>query len=289
MVPGTMRAWVLAGFAIAAVGSGCRSRALDPGGQGTLAGAAGTGGGSAGDGAGDGGAGRGGAVADGGYDLHVLPPDWTRTSCASADECASGFCVDGVCCENACPNECARCDFPGLEGTCVMKVAGDTPRRPDACPTQPQETCSFDGTCDGQGGCRLWPQNSVCGVGHCDGDAVVGVSVCDGAGHCKLGPTRICAPYSCDPAAGLCNSRCSTDAECSGSGCDALGRCRVHLVNGLSCQRNDECASGFCASGVCCQTACSGPCLSCREPDHLATCWPVAGSGCAADAGSDAP
>src|SRR4051794_2508881 len=40
-------------------------------------------------------------------------------TCTSADECDSGFCVDGVCCNTACDGQCQACDTQTL-GTCAV-------------------------------------------------------------------------------------------------------------------------------------------------------------------------
>ena len=36
-----------------------------------------------------------------------------------ASDCGSGFCVDGICCNNACLGTCQSCNVTGSEGTCV--------------------------------------------------------------------------------------------------------------------------------------------------------------------------
>jgi RHS repeat-associated protein len=42
-----------------------------------------------------------------------------------------------------------------------------------------------------------------------------------------------------------------------------------------------DCPGGFCAEGICCNTACDGPCLSCRVSGHYGTCLPKpSGSAC---------
>src|SRR5207244_580867 len=46
------------------------------------------------------------------------------TACSAATTCASGFCVDGVCCNTSCPNACDRCDDAGIAGTCAPAPAG---------------------------------------------------------------------------------------------------------------------------------------------------------------------
>src|SRR5438552_1437 len=70
-------------------------------------------------------------------------------ACGCKAECASGFCVDGVCCDKACDGACQTCTLPGKAGTCAPAAAGATPRMADACPKEATSTCGHDGTCDG--------------------------------------------------------------------------------------------------------------------------------------------
>ena len=140
--------------------------------------------------------------------------------------------------------------------------------------TMPASTCSFDGKCDGAGGCRKYPENTQCKSGTCDGDAVVGSSVCDGSGHCKPGSTRICVPYTCNPGAGACFGSCTSSSQCvSGQAC-VQGSCGKLMI-GASCETGDQCASGFCADKVCCNVACKGACLSCNLMGREGRCWPL--------------
>ncbi|HRI70906.1 MAG TPA: hypothetical protein PK156_42020, partial [Polyangium sp.] len=39
-------------------------------------------------------------------------------SCPMATSCQSGFCADGVCCNEACTGECKGCNVPGMVGQC---------------------------------------------------------------------------------------------------------------------------------------------------------------------------
>jgi hypothetical protein len=43
-------------------------------------------------------------------------------------------------------------------------------------------------------------------------------------------------------------------------------------AQGISCARNDECASGQCADGVCCTNSCVGACRSCNQPNAVGVC-----------------
>ena len=64
-----------------------------------------------------------------------------RPSCALDDECASGHCIGGICCNTDCAGPCRSCNLIGLEGTCSPLQAGASDPE---CPT-----C---GLCDGLGG-----------------------------------------------------------------------------------------------------------------------------------------
>jgi hypothetical protein len=195
-------------------------------------------------------------------------------ACECASDCASNFCVDGVCCATACTEACKTCTAPGSPGTCTFAVAGTKPRDQSACVATAPSTCSFDGTCDGAGGCRRHVAGTICKAGKCDGTAVVGALACDGLGRCKAGPTTICAPYSCDASKGACFEACTLTSDCaSGQQCVA-GSCGEKM-KGANCTKGSDCASGFCADGVCCNVACGGGCVSCALPDRKGTCWPI--------------
>jgi hypothetical protein len=62
-------------------------------------------------------------------------------ACTDDADCASGFCVDGTCCTEACDGTCERCD--GAGGTCDPIAAG----------VDPDDECA-DGACDGTGACE---------------------------------------------------------------------------------------------------------------------------------------
>ena len=66
------------------------------------------------------------------------------STCASDEVCASGLCIDGVCCATACP-VCQSCTGPG--GTCQNLPAR---ARDDSAPN----FCPGKSLCDGQGRCR---------------------------------------------------------------------------------------------------------------------------------------
>ena len=91
-------------------------------------------------------------------------------TCTDASACASGNCVDGVCCDSACTGTCSSCSLAGRAGKCSPYPAG----------TDPQGECGkgtgvCKSTCDGVGACA-YPQTAVtCGTCY----------TCDGMGTCS--------------------------------------------------------------------------------------------------------
>ncbi|MFO0675837.1 MAG: hypothetical protein U0169_04845 [Polyangiaceae bacterium] len=79
--------------------------------------------------------------------------------CTAASECASRFCVDGVCCASACTGTCLTCAV--TPGTCTpVRNADDA----DSCPGAR--------SCDATGQCRARPaelcaSDADCVTGHC--------------------------------------------------------------------------------------------------------------------------
>ena len=90
-------------------------------------------------GAGGTGAGSGTSSANGGSG--AAGPSENGETCTEADGCASGFCVDGVCCADACDATCMACNVTGSEGTCTAAEEGS-----------PDDACGL-ATCDGAGMC----------------------------------------------------------------------------------------------------------------------------------------
>src|SRR5690349_10017607 len=79
--------------------------------------------------------------------------------CTAGSRCASGLCVDGICCKSAC-GTCQACNLPGTEGSCSPIPAGHDSM--NACAIQPAISCGMDGTCDGRGACRRYPAGTAC-------------------------------------------------------------------------------------------------------------------------------
>jgi hypothetical protein len=208
--------------------------------------------------------------------------------------CATGQCVDGVCCDTPCTALCQACSAArkgsGSDGACGPIAAGNDPD--DDCVADPPASCDRNGYCDGAGACQLWPAGTDCGQDpYCNGNTAFGGEQCDGAGQCLTLSGVDCTPFVC--TAGYCPSSCSSDGQCAQSQfCDA-GTCAPKLPQGGSCAESRQCLSGFCADGLCCDGACSGVCLACSAAKKGGgadgACGPVAAGGdpdseCAADA-----
>lgn len=227
------------------------------------------------------------------------------TACQATKECASGVCVDGVCCGSPCSQTCYGCSMEKTgkaDGTCAPLKAG-TSRSATECPAAAMTSCGNDGTCDGAGKCHSWAQGTACAAGVCDTSGYTAAKTCDGAGHCTGAAAVACGAYPCTPATG-CAISCSATQPCGGDTyCDAVtAKCASKKNNGASCQSGAECLTGQCAEGFCCNSACAGGCNSCaktrngvadgtcsaipngQDPRTAGTCT---ANGCVADAKCD--
>lgn len=181
-------------------------------------------------------------------------------SCTSAAQCASNFCVDGVCCNSACnAGVCDACSVAAgatQDGTCGL-LTGPTCDDGNAC-TQ-TDTCQV-GVCSGANPV-VCPMADAChDVGVCD--AMTGMcsspakpdgAICDdgnactvndscNAGSCMAGMQMACVALDECHDAGLCDSAtgmCSNPAKPNGTTCS----------DGNACTINDRCIAGTCNSG----------------------------------------
>jgi RHS repeat-associated protein len=123
--------------------------------------------------------------------------------CTSNSQCTTGFCVDGVCCDTACNNNCDACNLPNLVGTCSPSPSGTTCRAATgACDVA--EVCNGSSvTCPAD---ALAPATTTCRAaapGGCDvAEACTGTSsACPADGFAPATTTcRAAAPGGCDVA-----------------------------------------------------------------------------------------
>jgi hypothetical protein len=162
---------------------------------------------------------------------------------ATAATCATGFCVDGVCCEAAaCTGACKSCNVAGLEGTCILAKAG----------TEVAGSCSTGLACDGSGNClakngQVCTSATTCASGFC-ADGVCCDSACTGTCvSCnQTGQVGKCSAYAagsdpqgeCGMGTGVCRSTCDGVGSCAYAGytvpcgncmtCDGAGTCSYY-------------------------------------------------------------
>jgi hypothetical protein len=153
-------------------------------------------------------------------------------SCGTDLECGSGHCVDGLCCDTACPEACASCDIAGSEGTCLPSPqgsAGDPACAPYACDGESSRcptSCTTNAQC---------PPGSVCdsGVDACLPPA----ALCDGEHHVALpsGDLLDCTPYRCNDD-GECLGLCASTADCASGFVCSTGSCAAPEEDGCDCR-----------------------------------------------------
>ena len=162
---------------------------------------------------------------------------------ATASKCASGFCVDGVCCGVAsCSGSCQSCNVAGHQGTCTVAAAGT--EVPGSCPGQ---ACGTGGSCNAKNGTAC-SSASACASGFCV-DGVCCESACDGicvscnragqAGKCSAYAAGSDPQKECGLGSGACRSTCNGAGACDypqygtpcGTciACDGAGACIVDV------------------------------------------------------------
>jgi hypothetical protein len=197
------------------------------------------------------------------------PKKGLGAGCGTGNECGSGNCVEGVCCNVASCGACQTC-AGGAPGTCTAVADGQADGR---CTVS--LPCGQTGFCAG-GACALAASGAMCsGFGCVDATTFQPGGGCNGSGTCSVpGPVN-CAPLKCE--LGGCRPTCSADAHCiDGYYCNGSGGCSLKQGPGSTCGRNEECSSGHCTQGVCCDLGQCPACQSCVIPGSVGTCTNVA-------------
>ncbi len=179
------------------------------------------------------------------FDVTIKPPAETGASCTIGGTCQSGYCVDGVCCDQACEGACQAC----------TKAKG----------------ASADGTCTGLSGVKCddgtaCTENDVCDQGVCRGTArSCPATACRLEGICDFhagGCVQAPGPdgVACDDSnpctfqdackAGQCTG---SPVQCPVEECQASAACDRNSGACLGVNKPDgtECSRGHCASGKC--------------------------------------
>jgi hypothetical protein len=169
-------------------------------------------------------------------------------ACTVESDCASGRCVDGVCCATTC-STCEACDLPGSVGTCQPVVAGTT-----------TAVCTAGKACDGAGHCKLGVGKTCASSSDCAGTTCVD-NVC-----CQTASCPSCQACNVAPNLGTCTeipfNHPDNAGTCNGTlACDGDGGCRTALAQ--PCNDPLKCVSLVCSPILlCAQEATNGPCFS---------------------------
>lgn len=171
------------------------------------------------------------------------------TPCINPGQCASGFCVDGYCCNTACAVACQSCNAAGNLGICTNLPAGTV----DSC--SGAYTCSgvitrLRNVCNGAGACQTLDAFASDCTGECDSQCSGGICVDD-----------------CDPCEG--NTECG---ECGNPECED------------PCEGNTNC--GECGNppenscGTCGPPPCEPDCFEFPFDCCVDECCEISGSSC---------
>ena len=127
-----------------------------------------------------------------------------------ANECNSGFCAQGRCCDSACNGTCKTCALATALGTCSNVPNGTAPVAASQCVAHRGDV--------------VWPRRRVQRLGRlpllgggarsvlpgsCTGSTLIPARTCDGAGACRTVTSSLCDPYQCASAT-ACKTSCTT-------------------------------------------------------------------------------
>jgi hypothetical protein len=188
------------------------------------------------------------------------------TECDRARQCASGFCVDGVCCNSSCEGQCQACDVDGFVGVCVQVPSG---------PPHNIGSSANRVACDGAGGdcegecksstnaCTYEPHE--CGDSTCDaGTRSFGMCHVEANGTCTP-QMESCGDYACDDAGKSCvaDGTCTTTAQCADGAVCILSTGNCTVVSDPQCVEDHFVVSPDGTSKDCSPFKCKG--LVCIE------------------------
>jgi MYXO-CTERM domain-containing protein len=191
----------------------------------------------------------------------TLPDSGTVAStCATGDDCATGFCEDGYCCNTACSGPCDFCNLPGSQGICTIAPAG---------------TPSSGGTCNP----FLCNGTSATCPSSCSPTALscVPTEYCNASNQCValLATGQVCT-VSADCVSGFCVDGvcCSTECTSQCGACNvtgSYGTCTPVAKGTPPTNGRPPCAN----DGTSCGGTCDGTDLTCNYPSTKTSCHPA--------------
>ncbi|MET0794591.1 MAG: hypothetical protein ABW061_23930 [Polyangiaceae bacterium] len=216
------------------------------------------------------------------YNFGLVGP--LGAACATATDCASNYCADGVCCSGPCQGACEACSVASgatTDGQCAPVSSGSSACLPlvcdgvsascvscandDQCPAG--RYCGANGQCQAQqpqgASCDATPGNQclasncrVCATGFCT-DGVCCESACQGTCQACSALMSGVADGSCAPVLadqdphGDCSVDLGYPASCQADGaCDGNGECRLYAKSGTACGAT-HCTAGQVSGAIC--------------------------------------
>jgi hypothetical protein len=191
-------------------------------------------------------------------------------ACVTSDECGSGFCADGVCCNEKCDDVCVSCKLATTKGTCTPFAAGMDPEAECAAKVAPPadtdagSATTADGSSASAGADAGSSASAPADAG--DSDAYVintpdgglrttpnsCAGTCSGGRSCKFPDKTTCGTAYCntrrDVVSFVCdgNGGCAPAVSmCSDYACNEMtGACRTSCSGPLECQLGKYCNVG---------------------------------------------
>jgi hypothetical protein len=166
---------------------------------------------------------------------HCAPAQANGSPCTNGDgnQCTSTFCVDGVCCNNACSGTCSSCALNGSVGMCSNEPSGSNNAN-HACPSN--EVCN--GTTGSSAGCVQCVNNTNCSAPNPACNLATNTCV-----QCTTNANCSAPNPACNTTSNTC-VQCTADANCvgnaSGPACDTtINHCvQCTATNSTACTGN---------------------------------------------------
>lgn len=183
----------------------------------------------------------------------------STTVCRTGYKPCGGRCIaQSACCQDGDCGMCKKC----VSNSCQNQLDEDVKQE---CADMPASSCSTQGTCDGNGGCKLWGSGTVCQPQTCSGSSLTPARQCNGVGACSTASAQPCpGDHACDGNGcsatacragykncnGTCvpNSTCCADSDCGSCKKCVSGSCQNQ---GASEDLKNDCADTACKTGTC--------------------------------------
>jgi hypothetical protein len=193
------------------------------------------------------------------------------TNCTAASDCGSGFCTDGVCCQEACKDVCASCALTNTKGLCAPYPAN----------TDPEKECAGFSMATGAGGSAGKSGAGGAGGAKSDAGAPMDASASDAEAINPPDGGLMATPSNCggtcngmkacafaSPGTGCGNPFCNTRKDLANLICDGKGSCGVGLqncTNGYACDSMTKACRTGCSANIECLTGfyCNGTTNAC--------------------------